>query len=99
MISGRLMLKFYLWLLLALTLSVISAGAMFFLLSERSLEDRIEGRMLSEVRLGRDLAEGLLRAGLSLEEVGRLLGPTLAAHRLSLSVLGKNGQPVLTLPA
>ena len=70
-----LIVTFYLWFLLALTLTVASAGGVFALWSDGQWEGRIAELALTNVRLARDLTELSLSKGAAPEELGRLLGP------------------------
>ena len=93
-----LIVTFYLWFLLALTLTVASAGAVFALWSDGRWEERIAELALINVRLARDLTELSLSKGAAPEELGRLLAPVLEKDRASLAILEKDGVPLLVLP-
>ncbi len=97
LIPGRLMIKFYLWFLFALTLTVATTAGVLTLISFGGFEERIRERVLAEVRLGRDIAEYLLRTSTDLGKLRALLAPLAADGRLRLVITGKHGRRVLEL--
>jgi len=98
MVSGHLIVKLYLWLLLALTLSVLGAGGVIALLNQHELEQRAREWVLSEVRPARDVVQNLMQAGLMLPELRQVLAPLRRTARVTLQVLDERGQPVLASP-
>jgi signal transduction histidine kinase len=95
MVSRRLILKLYLWLLLALTLSIAGAAAVFTLLSPQSFEERAQNFLRGEMSALRDTTERLLRSGLPPEVLREVLDPLGAPHDGALAVLQADGTPVL----
>lgn len=94
---SRLIFTFYLWFLLALTLTVASAAGFFALWSERGWETRARGLVLRQVGLARDLAEILARAPGGWDETGRRLLPILREEGMGLTITRADGSPVLRL--
>ena len=95
MVSHRLIFKLYLWLLLALTVSVAGAAAAFTVLSPESYEDRVRAFVQRDLGSLRDLTERLLTLGLPLETVREVLSPLGAPHDGRLAVLAPDGRPLL----
>lgn len=96
LVSRHLILKLYLWLLLALTLSVAGGAVVVSLLSEHDFEERTHEWVLSEVRPSRDVVQNLLQSGLTLPELRAVLAPLRRTARVRLRVLTAGGQAVLT---
>lgn len=95
-VSRHLIVKLYLWLLLALTLSVAGATVVVSLLSEHDFERRAQEWVLSEVRPSRDVVQNLLQSGLTLPELRAVLAPLRRTARVRLRVLTADGRRVLT---
>jgi len=98
-LTHRLVFKFYLWLLLALTLSILSAGSFFYLVSWRGVETRLMERAFSIVTSARDVTGNLLASGLPAAEAERILAPLIRQGRTALAVVNEGGIPVLLLTA
>ena len=97
LVPGRLMVKFYLWFLLALTLTIAGTAGVQALLSLGEFEGWAHQRILDEVRMGRDLAERLLSEVSDPEVVRSVLTPLTAHGRLAVAVVGADGRRVLEL--
>ena len=95
MVTRNLMFKFYCWFLLAMTATAAITGAVIYLLSYRGFQQRIEEWVLSEVRLGRDIAQNLLLSGIDAKDVGRILAPVAQEGHFSLAIVGEDGRTVL----
>ncbi|HKI98693.1 MAG TPA: HAMP domain-containing sensor histidine kinase [bacterium] len=98
MISRHLILKLYLWILLALTLSVAGAAFVVALLSQHDIEQRAQEWVLAEVRPSRDVVQNLLQSGMTLPELREVLEPLRRTARVRLQVLAPDGTPVLSFP-
>jgi signal transduction histidine kinase len=98
MVSRRLILKIYLWLLLALTVSIAGAAVVFLALTEHDFEQRTREWVLDEVRPARDVVQNLLRTGLTAAELHAVLEPLRHTARITLQVLGPDGAPLLSVP-
>ena len=85
---GRLMVIFYLWFLLALSLTVAGTAGVLALIFFQDSDVHIRERVLAEVRLGRDMAEHLLRTVPDPEALRALLAPLAAEGRLAVEVIG-----------
>ena len=90
----RLIVTFYLWFLLAMTLSVASVAGLFTLWSERSWEERMENVVLGHVRVARDFTENLMRHGVAWDEIERSLAPMLTEEELTLTIVRADGTEV-----
>ncbi len=97
MVSRHLMLKLYLWLLFALTVSIAAASGVVWLTARHGLEQRWRDAVLGEVRLGRDVAQNLLQSELHPEAVRRVLAPLAESHRLAVSIVHADGEPLLVI--
>jgi signal transduction histidine kinase len=87
----RLIVTFYLWFLLALTLTAGGVAGLFGLLSERTWEERLERVVLNQVRLARDLTETLIGHGADWPEIERTLMPLLQQERMALLLAREDG--------
>ena len=94
MVSRHVMAKFYLWMLLSLTLSVAGAAAVVGLISGRGWESRLTELVLSEVRVGRDVAANLLRSGMDVAELERLLSPLTSHTSTTVAIVAVDGRPL-----
>ena len=90
----RLIVTFYLWFLLAMTLTVAAVTGLFALWSERSWEERLENVVLNQVRVARDFTQTLLGRGVDWSEIEASLAPMLRDEGLSLIIARPDGTPV-----
>ena len=93
----RLIVTFYLWFLLALTLTVASAGGAFALWSGQRWDEHLAKLALTNVRLVRDIAEFMLGMKDGRLEFRRLLEPVLEEDGISLVITGTSGDPLLIM--
>ena len=61
-VASRLVVKFYLWFLVALTITVVATAGVVWLLASRNSETGPQNWVLDEVRTARDLAAQGLEA-------------------------------------
>ena len=93
--GSRLFFTFYLWFLLALTLTVGSAAGFFALWSERGWEERGREIVLRQLGLARDLAELVAAGPGGWDEVERRLRPALEREGVTLTIARADGAPLL----
>ena len=94
MVSRHLIVKFYLWFLLALTLTVIAVAGTFALLSDDEFRHHTDAGAISRAKPVRDLVQGMLDAGLSPRAITRLLAPLLEELSASMTLLSEKGEPL-----
>lgn len=80
MFSSRLMLTFYLWFLLALTLTVLGTTGVVVSLYATDWEERGRAFLLEETDMAREILENLGKTGLTLDQLADVLSP-LRRHR------------------
>ena len=87
MISRHLIVKFYLWILVALTVSVAVAAGTVMVLSDHDhdAERNFSSWMLSEARIGRDIVANLLAGGVSPEQLRTAINPLARHSRFSIT--------------
>ena len=91
MISRNLIIKFYLWFLLALTLTVTSAGVAFVLVDDDHFAPRSSEWMEGKVRLGRDLVQIMVGQNQDLMTLNETLIPLLNELKVSASIFDPGG--------
>ncbi|MCZ6629200.1 MAG: ATP-binding protein [SAR324 cluster bacterium] len=94
---SRLKTKFFLWLLGSMTVIAAAISGLLFLTFHGEIEQRMEGLVLEEVGMGRDIVQNLLDSGVALPELKRLLRPVSRSEVLSLAVVDAGGRAVLRL--
>ena len=100
LISRHLIVKFYLWILVALTVSVAVASGTMIVLSDHDhgREQDFSSWMLSEARMGRDMVANLLAGGVSPEQLQNAIAPLALRTRFSITVLGPASEVMVALP-
>ena len=98
LISRHLIVKFYLWILVALTVSVAVASGTMIVLSDSGHERNFSSWMLSEARIGRDILANLLAGGVSPAQLRKAIAPLARHSRFSIAVLRPGNQVVVALP-
>lgn len=86
-ISRSLLIKFYLWFLLTLTLTLAGTAVIVFSLFERENDQSFERHVLAEVRVARDIAQTLLEQGIDYAELERVLMPLAEEAHTSVVLL------------
>lgn len=94
MVTRHLMAKFYLWMLLALTISVAGAAAVVGLVSFAGWENRFTELVLTEMRVGRDVAANLMRTGMDIKQLERILSPLTGHTSTSVVIVDPRGAPI-----
>ncbi len=87
MFRGRLIVRFYVWFLVAMTVTMASAAAVVVALSIGEFEGRGKDWLLNELRLGRDITQNLLNSGLSVDEMREILAPATKGRYLGIAVV------------
>ncbi len=98
MISRHLIVKFYLWILVALTVSVAAASGTVILLTHQGRERNFPSWILSEASVGRDIAANLLAGGMTPEKLQNAIAPLALHSRFSITVLGAGAEVLVGLP-
>lgn len=98
LISRHLIVKFYLWILVALTVSVAVASGTMIVLSDSGHERNFSSWMLSEARIGRDILANLLAGGMPPAQLQDAIAPLAPRTRFSISVLGPASQVMVAMP-
>ena len=94
MVSRHLIVKFYLWFLLALTLTVIAVAGAFALLSDEEFRHHSNAGAISRAKPVRDLVQGMLDTGVSPHAIPGLLAPLLEEISASMTLLSEKGEPL-----
>ena len=97
MFSRHLMVKFYLWILLAITVSEAGAFGVVFLHSFWDQKGRIRSWALSEVAVARDVAAKLLEVGIDRRQMMDILSPLAGHTPVSAVIQGPGGEELLVL--
>ncbi|MBI3993515.1 MAG: HAMP domain-containing protein [Candidatus Lambdaproteobacteria bacterium] len=92
-----LIVKFYLWFLLALTLTIVAAAAVVSLLEDHRWGERMHAWATAEVTLLRDHVQTLWDAGMPTPQVRARLEPLLAELNVSLAIVDESGRALLVL--
>ena len=86
-ISHSLMIKFYLWFLLTITLTVIIMGSFLILTSDREFDEHFKRWATSELEMVRNILSNLFNSGLTPEQISRIFEPITKDANLSLVVM------------
>ncbi len=97
MFSRHLIFKFYLWILLAITVSEAGAFGVVFFHSFLRQDGRVRSWALSEVAVARDIAVKLLEAGIDGRRMTDILSPLARHTSVSAVILGPGGEELAVL--
>lgn len=92
MVSRHLIVKFYLWFLLALTLTVMGAAGAVVLVTGDRWERDLDRWVATRAEPVRDLVHGYLAAGFSAQELTDLVGRVTGDLAVTLAIVSRDGK-------
>lgn len=98
MFSRHLSVKFFLWFLLTITLTVVIVMAVVGHFSEKNIREEFHNWALTRVAVGRDVAANLLASGVPEAQMRKILAPLTRREGVSVSILTAKGEPVFLMP-